>query len=764
MRTLKKTLALVLVVAMMMSLCITASAFDDADEITYTEAVDVLVALGVINGMGDGTFAPGGTLTRAQAAKIITYMLGAEDYAIATAGEFTDVPADHWAAGAISFCVDAGIVAGYGDGTFGPDDALTGYAWAKMLLCALGYNADSEGMTGSAWQINVAKLAKANNLFAGNLTGDKTAPATREEACLYAFNLLGANLVTYTGGTTFTVAGITFTQGGSRNQSEVPGADMFRSEYFPLLGVSRHTADAEGRPAHGWYYGSVETNKNLIGLYVDEAAYTYTTTQSANGLANALRGYTITAEGYESVADIAAKTGEGVLVELYINAYGEITDVIVAPAYEVVTVSGVRTAAATKTRGAYTTYTFSDGGTAKIFSTVVNANNDVDTAVIVGNIAKGDLVLKQTVAGVDYYYETTTVTGAITSKSAAGVYTLGGEQYVLSEYYTGATPGVNAKKEVTYLLDLYGNLIAPVEAEEDNTVVYGMVVGSDYSVALVDGKFEYIYTATIAGVDGTVSTIETDKLYELDGQVVTLTALRDGTTALAVAEGLDTIDTITSRATNLAEGLYADNSTVYVFANYKLNAAGTAYVLDGTVTTVVGKNNVGNYSDVDAVVIADNRGVAEVVFVAKNVSEDEVATEYVYVIGLVAQYTNYSTYNAIISGEMTTIDTAVDLTAGGLYEYVLSDDAKLVGDAYKTGALANFIGYIEVNGSADVTTKVADDAVVYLIDTYAYDPSVAVYDFADLSSALPAGDIYLAKAANGTVVGIYVLYDSSLID
>jgi len=186
MRTLKKTLALVLVLAMMFSLCVTASAdFTDADEITYAEAAEVMAAIGVIEGMPDGSFDAKGTLTRAQAAVMIVRLLGAEDYAIATKDEFADVAANHWAAGAISYCVEAGIINGYGDGNFGPSDALTGYAWAKMLMVALG---SEEDYTGAAWQIAVAKDAAEYGIFAGNDKADKTVAATREEAALYALN------------------------------------------------------------------------------------------------------------------------------------------------------------------------------------------------------------------------------------------------------------------------------------------------------------------------------------------------------------------------------------------------------------------------------------------------------------------------------------------------------------------------------------------------------------------------------------------------
>ena len=40
-----------------------------------------------------------------------------------------------------------------------PADTLTGYAFMKMLLGALGYDADIEGYTGANWSINVAKQA-----------------------------------------------------------------------------------------------------------------------------------------------------------------------------------------------------------------------------------------------------------------------------------------------------------------------------------------------------------------------------------------------------------------------------------------------------------------------------------------------------------------------------------------------------------------------------------------------------------------------------
>ena len=149
MRNLKKILALVLALVLSLSLVTIASGadFNDADEIELTEAVDVMTAIGVLEGHNTGDFAPKGTLTREQAAKIITYMLlgdSADRLSVASTS-FSDVAANHWSAADIEYCTTLGIIAGYGDGRFNPSGTLTGYAFAKMLLTALGYDATTEG-------------------------------------------------------------------------------------------------------------------------------------------------------------------------------------------------------------------------------------------------------------------------------------------------------------------------------------------------------------------------------------------------------------------------------------------------------------------------------------------------------------------------------------------------------------------------------------------------------------------------------------------
>ena len=194
MRNLKKILALVLALMMVLSVMVTASAsdFTDAEKIQYTEAVEVMSDLGILNGIADGDefkFDPTGTLDRASAAKIIAIILNGGDLAAnQTAGldaAFTDAS---WASNYINYIASKGIVDGNGAGKYYPKNTLTGYEFAKMLLNAMGIEGE---YTGDHWKMNVAVAADAADLtdvlgsdflFKNNIT--------REQAAQMAFNAM----------------------------------------------------------------------------------------------------------------------------------------------------------------------------------------------------------------------------------------------------------------------------------------------------------------------------------------------------------------------------------------------------------------------------------------------------------------------------------------------------------------------------------------------------------------------------------------------
>ena len=198
----KKTLALILAIVMCFSLFVVGASaandeFTDKAEIDHTKAVNLLVGLGVINGMGDGTFAPDGTVTRAQMCQIVAKICngGKLPNVNTTEQHFTDVPTNHWAFQAVEYCVGKGIVAGMGDGTFKPDQALTASQCAKMLLVAMGYNETAHKLTGASWEIYTAIYANANDFYKELADVAVDQPISREHVAQMARNMLDARVV-----------------------------------------------------------------------------------------------------------------------------------------------------------------------------------------------------------------------------------------------------------------------------------------------------------------------------------------------------------------------------------------------------------------------------------------------------------------------------------------------------------------------------------------------------------------------------------------
>jgi len=78
-----------------------------------------------VRGYEDGTFKPGNTVTRAEIAAMIARNLGGNDSKKAAAVPFSDVSASHWAAGAIEYVKQRGLMRGDAAGAFNPNAAIT---------------------------------------------------------------------------------------------------------------------------------------------------------------------------------------------------------------------------------------------------------------------------------------------------------------------------------------------------------------------------------------------------------------------------------------------------------------------------------------------------------------------------------------------------------------------------------------------------------------------------------------------------------------
>ena len=350
----KKFLSLVLALVMTMSL-VTISAgakdFTDADKVNYDEAIAVLSAVKVIDGYTDGSFKPQTQLNRGQAAKIIcNLVLGPTTAAelSATVAPFSDVPANNIFAGYITYCANEGIICGYGDGTFRPTGSLTGYAFMKMLLGALGYDADIEGYNNpGSFGIQVAKQAIGIGLNKGlkdTFDGNKT--VTREEACLYALNTLKATMVEYDSKITANVNGAQITVGTSVAQDvkwgvatlndgniKDDGFVQFAEKYFPKLELETGNG-IYGRPTNVW-----KLKKAEIGAFTSiEPTVVYTEDTDEDDIYKDLGKVICDTKEYdwtafvngkeESVKDLKVPekgegsykyTGEGTVTEIYVD-------------------------------------------------------------------------------------------------------------------------------------------------------------------------------------------------------------------------------------------------------------------------------------------------------------------------------------------------------------------------------------------------------------------------------------------------------------
>ena len=300
----KKFLSLVLALIMTMSLVtISAGATEykdltDKDEIQYEEAVAVLNRIGVITGYEDGSFRPETELTRGAAAKIIVSLMIGPDAASAlpnNASPYPDVPASHTFAGVIGYCKTAGYISGYGDGTFKPANPLTGYAFAKMLLGAIGYKSNIEGFVDTGWTMNVARIGNYAGLF-DRISFDGAKAVTRDEACQLALNTLKATMVDYgnantvvsSTGEVLTVQGSKAVYRTSNNRDinaninrrviNATNNEMtleFGEEHFQDLRLEHDrydpAYDVYGHPSNEWSYKKV-----TIGTFPLKADFTFT--------------------------------------------------------------------------------------------------------------------------------------------------------------------------------------------------------------------------------------------------------------------------------------------------------------------------------------------------------------------------------------------------------------------------------------------------------------------------------------------------------
>ena len=571
MRTLKKTLSLVLVVAMVLGLCVVGASAKDAVEnftddyqkvgAAYQEAMGVMVGVGIIDGMTETALEPQGTYTREQAAKIIAYMLlgkSKADSLKCTVAPFDDVAASRWSAGYIAFCVEQGIIDGMTATTYEPTGTLTGFQWAKMLLCAIGFGVKGE-FTGSSWSVNTALVAHKVDLFKGDLDGADHTALRREQAALYAFNVLtNVKKVAYSPNVTSYVFGI----GGYEVVGGIGstlGQDVFG--LVPYTGIitanegtgAKYTTLSKGYAGSAlvanldadtgidmYYHAARIWAVNGVSVFVCDLAKTTTYSCGAINTAKAANA--------SKVAGNTRTLGTGTDYEYDLidnsaylkNSYAGVTFQYTLGEMGVTTASGVT----------YIYTTAFENNTA----TIKAANIWTD----ISKINKGSAVIYLAEGGQYYIYAPTSTQGTIRRVSSTGAVTLtDGTVIEMSNLATAQTKATesNSGKTYTFLLDTHGHYYALTKAGLANLYFYTgeWKVTSDFNTY----HGEHTYTAQFINVTtGEVVDLPVLASFVLNNAENGLRVQNFYDVGVADASGVYTPAQVT-RAMNIYEGAYA---------------------------------------------------------------------------------------------------------------------------------------------------------------------------------------------------------------
>lgn len=180
----KKILSIIISLGILISLCPVADAsYSDVEQSDdYAVSALRLQDLGIICGYEDGTFRPDNTITRAEFTKIVVCMMDKEKEAKSASGftGFFDVDIASWHTHYIRYAVSRDILAGYADGSFRPDNTITVAEAVTILLRTLGYNEDEVGYF---WPQNYMSAASSLGLTSGmDLSSDT--PVTRKTAAV----------------------------------------------------------------------------------------------------------------------------------------------------------------------------------------------------------------------------------------------------------------------------------------------------------------------------------------------------------------------------------------------------------------------------------------------------------------------------------------------------------------------------------------------------------------------------------------------------
>ncbi len=620
-----------------------------------------------------------------------------------TADPFTDVAADRWSAPYIQYGVKNDILQGMGDGTFAPEANVTTSQLAKMLLVVLGYSNEDVAINWPENTMALAQTADLlTDISKGaneNLNREEAAQmifnALKTDTVVKVLvsgsdSNSGYRYIT-TDATKYNNDGIqqlveklfpNVSRGAELNDEGRP-AVVWKDGKTPIsetatiepaLTYTKAVSDANN-------YNTIKQDLKNAGLEYDTDTAAAIQERTGNGVKvevfdtdeDDVADYVVVTEQVYAMASVNSEDDEKTTTEDESSLQLSIGDLwIISAIDDVEGYEDVYAAAA--------------------------AEKSKETPVVITGVMAGDLSDYDApdLANIKLEIPTNVVTGPVTKVTKDGI-TVNGTEYQASENIATPLPAqANAKTEYKLTLDQYGYVLAAEEVVKEEEVAeteYLYVLRARETSSTSDDPYDDSVTKTViaqvATVDGAVSEVTVSKVNdeavsgkgdvaELAGQIVSFVVKNDKY-ELTTVENSDLAGTKLEKKVT-SGSLKANSKTIYLVGNNLGVDKDGNQVLDTEFTVSTGYVNApaltvseGTYTVVD--------GFANIVVVTGEEEAAPEASNDVYFFptaaaeaSVVIDSETYSQYTAIVNGESKTVYAAADVRVeAGVFNNVTVD-------------------------------------------------------------------------------------------
>ena len=178
-----------------------ATSLKDIKNTKYEDSVDTLITLGLVSGYPeDNTYRPEKAVTRAEMAKLMVVALGQESNVTAAGNKttkFKDMKG-HWAYAYVNLASELGVINGYPNGNFGPNNTVSYAEATAMILRALEYE-DVVSKSTESWPNNYINQAEKLSLYSSVGTVNSNDGAKRGNVAIMLWNMLRTGVATPVG-------------------------------------------------------------------------------------------------------------------------------------------------------------------------------------------------------------------------------------------------------------------------------------------------------------------------------------------------------------------------------------------------------------------------------------------------------------------------------------------------------------------------------------------------------------------------------------